>query len=168
VTNRHNDPPLGPAFTLTFSAQAITVAMDYFELVAPTNKKLAIIEMRLGQYSDFGDAQAELLSIQCIRGYTSAGSGGSTPTPIKWDPTSSRVSLATVKMNNTTLASTGTADIPISDAWNVQASAWLAPPRGMPLIVAPSQRFVLRGTAPADSLTMNGTILWEERDIYVS
>jgi hypothetical protein len=37
--------------------------------------------LRLGQYSDAGDASAEMLSVLVMRGHTTSGSGGSSATP---------------------------------------------------------------------------------------
>src|ERR1041384_3904542 len=64
-------------YVATFSAVAVTAAQDAFEIVAPSNSRVAIREISLGQYSDSGDAQAELLSVLLIRGHGTAGTGGS-------------------------------------------------------------------------------------------
>ena len=68
-------------FSATFSAVAVSVAQDVFELVAPSNSRVAIHSVSLGQYSDAGDASAELLSVTILRGHTTSGSGGSSVTP---------------------------------------------------------------------------------------
>ena len=75
----------GPVYVLTFSAIAVSAAQDVFELnVASTLRGAYLREVRIGQYSDAGDAAAELLSVLVIKGYTVSGSGGAavTPTPI--------------------------------------------------------------------------------------
>jgi multidrug resistance efflux pump len=64
-------------YTATFNAVAVTAAQDLFSIVAPSDGRVVIRELRIGQYSDFGDAQAEILPILLIRGYTVAGSVGS-------------------------------------------------------------------------------------------
>ena len=45
-------------FTASFSAVAITAAQDLFEIVAPSNSRVRLLEIDIGQYTDFGDAQA--------------------------------------------------------------------------------------------------------------
>jgi hypothetical protein len=158
-------------YTATFSAVAVTAAQDVFEITAPTTSRVRIREIRLGQYSDAGDAQAELLSVLIISGYTVSGSGGSTVTPANVEqhsgaPTASSV----VEANNTTVANTGTAVTHLADVWNTSAG-WLYIPalpdlragqRGEGIWLPPSRRLVVRITAPADSLTMNGTMVFEE------
>jgi hypothetical protein len=154
-------------FTATFSAVSISAAQDVFELIAPSTSRLEILEAQLGQYSDSGDAQSELLGIQLIRGYTVAGSGGSAATPRNVKPWS-RAAAATVNVNNTTVANTGTPHILESTSFNVQAGYVYRPTRkdildSAELIsVEASQIFVVRITAPADALTMNGTIKFRE------
>ncbi len=152
---------MGTVYSATFSAASLAAAQDLFEIVAGTTDPVFILEIRLGQYSDFGDAQAEILGITVIRGYTTSGSSGGTP------PTPQRLlggtgSSATVEINNTGLAANGSPVTLIADSWNV-AAGWLWPPApNMVIGVAPGERLVVRCTAPADALTTNGTITWEE------
>ena len=160
-----------PVFTATFSAVAVSAAQDVFEIVAHTTTRIRIRKIFIGQYSDAGDAAAEMLSVQVIRGYTVTGSGGSAVTPANLQPWS-RASVATVAANNTTVANSGTPAILISETFNVQAG-WLWSPsqidprRGGSLddefiYLAPGSRLVVRITIPADAITMNGTLVFEE------
>lgn len=71
---------MSAVFSATFSAVAVSAAQDLFEIVAPNTSRVAIRSISLGQYSDAGDAQAEMLSVPLIRGYTT--SGGTSVTPI--------------------------------------------------------------------------------------
>ena len=160
-----NDPPIGALYSAVFKAIAVSAAQDLFELTAPSNKRVIIHEFTCGQYSDPGDAQAELLSIVVTRGYTVAGSGGSAVTPAKLKQRSSRSALSTVTRNNTTVANTGTAVDLISRAWNVQAGELQIPRPGHEIEIEAGERIVFRTTAPADALTMNGTLIFEERDL---
>lgn len=153
----------GNFFSATFTAVAVTAAQDVFEITAPATRRVRIHDIRLGQYSDAGDAAAELLSVLVIRGYTVSGSGGSAPTPANLISDSTRAAQSSVEVNNTTVASAGTAVTLLADAWNVQAGAWIAPLGDRnAILIGPSVRLVVRITAPADSLTMNGTIVFEE------
>jgi hypothetical protein len=148
-------------FNATFSAVAVSAAQDVFEIVTPANVRARIREVRLGQYTDFGDAAAEILSVTVIRGFTTSGSGGSVVTPAKpkpWTP----ASLCTVEANNTTVANTGTTETLIADTFNIAAGWWYRPDQEEMLWLDESSRLVVRITAPADSLTMNGTIVYDE------
>lgn len=153
-------------FTATFSAVAVSAAQDLFELVADSTSRVEILEIDIGQYSDAGDAQAELLGIQLIRGYTTSGSGGSVVTPRNFKPWS-RAAVTTVEANNTTVAQDGTAHILHSTSFNVQAGFIYRPHRkeikdDELISLEASERFVVRITAPADAVTMSGTIKFRE------
>lgn len=151
----------GIPYVVTFSAVAVTAAQDLFEINVSSTKRVAIKEIRLGQYSDFADAQAEILSVTFVRGYTVSGSGGSAFTPLPLRANDGACS-ATAEINNTTVANTGTAEVIYADAWNVQAPFLWLPPDDTQIIMEVSTRFVVRITAPADSLTMNGMLKFEE------
>lgn len=151
-------------FSSTFNGVAVSAAQDVFEITASAERRLRIIEIRLGQYSDFGDAQAELLSILVVRGYTVSGSGGSANTPRNINSSSVKTPTATVETNNTTVANTGTPHVLIADSWNVAAGAWIAPRAGEHIYLAKSERLVVRITAPTDAVTLNGTLMFEEID----
>lgn len=152
----------GRGYAACFSAIAATAAQDVFELVAPSTGRVAIKEVRLGQYTDFGDAEAEILSVLFLRGYTTSGSGGSTITPAAlWS--GHGASGSTVERNNTTVANTGTVVTLLADAWNIQMPFLWLPTRESGIILEASERFVVRITAPADSITLNGTLVFEER-----
>ena len=149
-------------FSAVVEAQAVTAAQDIFELVAPSDSLLAIREIRIGQYSDFGDAAAEILSLLVIRGHTVAGSGGSAVTPVNRSPVSGALaSTATVKRNNTTVATTSGVTV-LADAWNIQTPYLYLPSREECILVNPGQRLVVRLSTPADSISVNATLVFEE------
>lgn len=145
-------------YTVTFNAVAVTAAQDLFELTPADDKPITIIGWALDQTTDFGDAAAEQLGLQVIRGFTASGSGGSTPTPAPLDPNDTAAGF-TAEANNTTLANTGTTATLYSAGWNVQAGCRDFLPEGMqPKATQANTTIVLRMTAPADSITLNGTI----------
>ena len=157
----------GPIFTATFSAVAVTAAQDVFEITAPSTSRVLIREIRIGQYSDFGDAQAEILSVLVLRGYTTTGSGGTTLTPANTrGHASAPASASVVKANNTTVAANGSPVTLLADSFNVQFGFRLnyAAEDAIALgyLLEPSQRLVVRITAPVDALTTNGTITYQE------
>lgn len=145
-------------YTVAFNGVAVTAAQDLFELTPADDKPITILGWALDQTTDFGDAAAEQLGLQVIRGFTTSGSGGSTPTPVPLDPNDAAASF-TAEANNTTVANTGTTTTPYSAGWNIQAGCrdWF--PEGMqPKATQANTTIVLRQTAPADSITLNGVI----------
>lgn len=156
----------GLVFTVPFAAVAITLAQDLFEILAPASSRLELCEVDIGQYSDAGDAQDELISIQILRGHTVTGSGGSAVTPVLYRPWS-RASTVVAAVNNTTVATGGSPVIIHATSFNVRAGWFYRPP-----VVAPreserpfiniNERLVVRITAPADSITVNGTLKFKE------
>ena len=156
-------------FTATFSAVAVSAAQDVFELVAASPNKVSLREVRIGQYSDFGDAAAEMLSVQIVVGHTTSGSGGSTVTGNNlrnWDTNAAPADTTTVEANNTTIASSGTGLVLIADSFNIASGWWYRPPEDERIMIdgagSATARLVVRVTAPADAITTNGTIVYEE------
>jgi hypothetical protein len=153
---------MGRQYSVIFSAVAVTAAQDLFEITPADDKPVRLRGLFVGQTSDAGDANDELLQVQIIRGYTTSGSGGSAPTPA---PLSSIDTAAgfTAEVNNTTVANTGTAVTLHADTFNVRAGYQLwFPPENCPMASQANTTIVVRITAPADSLTMSGTLYVEE------
>lgn len=152
----------GRTYVVTFNAVAVSAAQDLFEIVPADDKPCEIVSMHIGQYSDAGDAAAELLGISIIRGFTASGSGGSAATPAPMNPNAATAGF-TAEVNNTTVATTGTTTTLHSDSWNVQAGYNYIPPLDARPVVGQGQTsLVVRITAPADALTMNGTLVVRE------
>jgi len=155
--------PAGPVYTVPFSAQALTTnENDLFCLVASTDSRVVIREIRLGQYTEFGDAQAELLSLTMMVGSTEESSGtGITPRNVKTH-TGAPTADSSVVGPSTTLASTTSANVHWADSWNVAAGLLYSPLPPERLVIQPGEIFNLRMSAPADTLTMNGTLVFQE------
>jgi hypothetical protein len=152
---------MGMMYAATFGAVAVAAAQDVFEIVAPSTKTVVIHEIALEQSSDAGDAEAELLRIQAIRGFTTSGSGGSSVTPAPLEGGNAAAG-SSVEANNTTVATTGTTATLFDRAFNVQIGFFWQPTPECRIVLSPSQRLVVRIPAPADSLTMHGTMVFEE------
>jgi hypothetical protein len=148
-------------YAVTFSAVAITVQSDLFEIVVPAAGLVHVHGLVLGQTTDHGDAAAEALQLLVVRGHTTSGSGGSsaTPAPLNSDYAASG---STAEVNNTTIASAGTTVTLLADVWNTQAGyqSWWTP-EARPRLRG-SERLVVRQSAPADSITASGTIYFSE------
>lgn len=149
-------------YTVEFENVAVTAAQDFFEISPASNKPCIIRCIDVAQYSDVGDAASEILRWRLIRGYTVSGSGGSAPTPQKVDPAYGTVGFA-AEVNNTTIANTGTAAVLWSSTFNIATGLfWLPPPEFTFQVVNGELMVVRLMAAPADSLSMSGTIVVEE------
>lgn len=148
-------------YTAAFAGVSVSAAQDAFEITAPSDTPVAIREIRLSQYSDAGDAEAELVSVQIIRGYTTPGSGGAAVTPNNTKPWS-LAAASTVARNNTTVAQNGTGAVMLADTFNIASGWWYRPDAAERIYLSPGQILVVRTTAPADGLTMNATLVFEE------
>ena len=153
---------MGMLYSAQFNGVAVTAQQDFFELVAPADAVVVVHQVHLSQSSDVGDAAEEGLSVLFKRGATTSGSGGSTPTPVPLEAGFAAAG-STVEANNTTKASAGTIVTLHAEAWNIRSPfLWLPPPE-LRIVLSPSQRFTVElGTTPADSLTVNGTLYFEE------
>jgi hypothetical protein len=150
-------------YSVEFEAQAVTAAVDLFELVPATDKPIRVWWIRISQSTEVGDAAEEQLILKLIRGHATSGSGGGTPTPaavVSSDP----AAAFTAESVNTTIASVGTpVDLHV-EAFNVRTGfEYLPIPELRPQISAADSRLVLRlASTPADSIDLSGTIYVEE------
>lgn len=150
---------MGRIYSAPFEEVAVTVVQDLFELVAPADAVVVIHSVTITQSTDAGDAQAEMLPILIHRG-TATGSGGSpvTPSPLQ---VGDAAFGGTVEANNTTQSAEGT--FIHAEAFNVQIGFYYLPPPEDRPVVSPSALFIVElQAAPDDSLTMNGTVVFEE------
>ena len=150
---------MGRIYSATFEEVAVSAAQDLFELVAPADLSVLIHGFVFSQSSDAGDSASEQLNVLVHRA-SASGSGGSTPTPAPMH-ISTTASTVTVEANNTSQGTEGT--ILYAECFNVMAGlqVWF-PPECRPCI-SPSGRVVIElQTAPADELTMSGTVFFEE------
>lgn len=150
-------------YTAEFEAVAVTLAQDFFELQPADDVHVIIHAVYLSQSSDVGDAAEEILRVKIQRGATTVGSGGSDPTA---QPMEAGMPSAdtTVQANNTTEASSGTVVDLHSDAFNIRTGWQYIPTPEMRPMSTQAQGFltITLMAAPADSLTMSGTVYFEE------
>ena len=152
--------PLGRMYTAQISAVAVTAIQDAIELNVPSDAVVIVHSIRIAQYSDVGDAAAEMLPVQLSRATGTAGSGGSVVTAIAHSKGDSAYG-GTVEFNNDTQA--GTVVEILSDSFNIR-SGWLYnPPPDERIALSPSVVFLVElPVAPTDSLTMEMSITFEE------
>lgn len=150
-------------YTLVFRGIAATAVQDIFEVTPADDKPVRIAGLFLSQDTDAGDAEEEVLDLRIRRGNTTSGSGGAAVTPEAINP-SDAAAGATAERNNTTQASAGTVDELHADAWNVRVpyQMWW-PEDTRPMATQGNTTMcVSLETAPADSITISGTLYIEE------
>ena len=150
-------------YSIEFDGVAVSAAVDFFEVVPAANKPFVVHAIYLSQSSDVGDAAEEILRVRLISGHTTTGSGGAAATPRPLDVVDAAAG-ATAATNNTTIASVGTAINLHSDTFNIRTGwVYIPTPETRPRISVTDSRLVIRlMAAPADALTMSGTIYIEE------
>lgn len=148
---------MGRMYTAAFSAVAVTVAQDLFEINAPSDAAVILHRVVITQGSD---TDSEQLRFTIQRSTGTSGSGGSTLTPAPLavgDPAFG----GTVEANNTTRATTLT--MLHSESANVLNGWDWHPTPECRITISPSGRVIVGlETAPADSLTMDGVMYFEE------
>ena len=152
---------MGRIYTTQFNT-AITVVQDLFEIVAPADATVLIHEIGLGNITDIGDAEEEMMSLAWKSGQTTTGSGGSAAAEVPL-LISDAAAGTTTFVNNTTVATAGTIVTHYSWAWNIRVPFQiLFTPETRP-VLAPSRRATLELlVAPTDSITTTGYIVFEE------
>jgi len=157
---------IGKEYVSGFQAQAVTTAVDFFEIVAPADKTIFINEICITQSTEFGDAAAEQLRIALKRGVgNTLGSGGNAnvaKTPVK---SGDDAAGATVDTLHTTqaVAGDGTLTTLLERAVPVDDGFYYSPERISRFTIRPGENFVIAlDAAPADSITFSGYVIFEE------
>jgi hypothetical protein len=148
-------------YTVIFDQQTIAAASgdyDLFEIVPADDKPLEVVALSLGNKSEVGDAQDEMLAYSIVRGNTTSSNGTST-TPQPTDPADPAASF-TAETVGSTPATAGTSVTLIADTFNVRAGLMLVLPEAMRPKVSQANTglYVRLTTAVADDLTLSGTI----------
>lgn len=157
---------MGRMYIAQFAAVAATVAQDLFEVLAAAEKPFKIHEVRITQDSEAGDSASEQLrfTIKRATGSYTSGSGGSSPTVNKLVPNDASTS-ATVEANNTTRSAAGSGALTtlLTAADNVH-NGWhyLPTPECQIVFAGGSAAIIGLESTPADSITINGYIIFEE------
>lgn len=157
---------MGRKYTAQTNGVAVTAQQDFIEILAPTDAVVIVHDIEISQTSDAGDAQEEMLSIKMVRGVGSvtSGSGGTTPTPQPIEDGDAAFG-GTTEMNNTTkmVVGSGTLETLAAWAWNVRIPFQkIFTPETRPVISPGNRLTVELATTPADSITCNCTVTFEE------
>jgi len=150
-------------YAVCFSGVAVTAGQDLFEIGPAADHPVKLLGLFISQSSEVGDAAEEMMRLEIIRGHTSSGSGGSAATPVPIDPADPAAGFA-AEINNTTIASSGSTVVLHSECLNerVGMGLWWTP-ECAPMAIHANTTIVVRLIdAPADSVTMSGTLYVEE------
>ncbi len=156
---------MGRMYTASVAATAVTTAIDLAEIVPAAGRVVVLHGWDIFQTTDFGDAQDEGLGLLLKRGSSTStsGSGGSSPTPAPHE-TNAGAASSTVEMMNTTqaVAGGGTLTTLYTTGFNVRAGDRMVFTPEMRFVFGPSERLILAMTVPADSITCNVSVVFEE------
>lgn len=137
--------------------------IDLVYLAAAAEKPIALMGFILGQTTEVGDSQEEMLDFTVVRGNTTVGSGGGAITPRPRDPDDVAAAF-TARIGDTTIATAGTEHLCWADSMNVRAGV----PYMFPELFTPVTRnglgaIVIRlNVAVADALSLNVTAIVRE------
>jgi len=147
---------MGRMYTVSFEDVAVTLAQDLWQIEAVTVPAI-IHQISVSQSSDFGDAAAENLVIK-MRRVTDALTNVTAEQQLD---TGDAAALADLNVNDTTQFVTGVATI-WAEAWNIALPFIWMPPPEQRIVVPVGDVVVVTIEAPADALTMHGTMVFEE------
>lgn len=158
---------MGRIVSYPVSAVAVTAVQDFFEVLSASGKPFYLHKFNIHQKTDYGDAAAEGLDYLIKRGIgNTSGSGGTTLAGSAAGKASTNDANAgpTVEFNNTTQAVAGGGSLTNLEAgcFNVQSGLDYLPVPEDRFLFLPGEMCVVSISAPADSLTMSGTITIEE------
>lgn len=159
---------MGRTVSYPIAGASVSAAQDFFEVLAASGKPFVLIGFNLSQTSDYGDSASEGLQVLIKRatGSYTSGSGGTTLAGSAAGKHSTNDSNAgpTVEFNNTTQASAGSGALTtlFADSMNVQAGYTYCPIPEARFRFLSAEACIVSISAPADALTMNGTITIEE------
>jgi hypothetical protein len=148
---------MGRIYSASFSEVAVTAQQDLFQIEANTVPAI-IHAIYLSQSSDLGDAESEGLSI-LIQRVTDAVTNDIAEVALDGGSAAANADLA---VNETTELTTG-ASVIHTEVWNILTPfIYLPPPELRPIVNIGDAIVVNLNTTPGDSITMSGTLYFEE------
>lgn len=155
-------------YSISFSNVSVSAAQDFFSVKPATDKPIvvhAIFLSNVGGTADAGDAQEELLGVEIGQGNTTIGSGGTNPTARPLNSVDTAFGPTTnVRVNDTTKVTTGTRLLLHADGFNIRTGWQYIPTPEMRIRHSAADNFlaVQLLAAPADAVSMSGTMIVEE------
>ncbi len=140
---------------------AANAPMDLLEIVPAANQLVIVHELKWGNRAS---ELSEALRLVIFHGYTTAGSGGATPTPRPLSQQYAAAGLTTVRSGATTPASTAGVDTG-TEPWNALSGGHILPTPEAREEITGSDRLVfhLPDSPAAADLTLDGFCIIEVR-----
>jgi hypothetical protein len=152
----------GRVYTVVISGVASpAAAFDLMELVPAAAKPIRLMRLRISQTSE-PTTEEEQLALTITRGATVSGSGGTSPTPRPVNSSDGAAGI-TAEVMNTTQASGGTPAVLFEDVWNTRQGYDMCFAPDEAIEAVNGERLVIQHGAPADSVTLRGTLWVEEQ-----
>jgi hypothetical protein len=150
-------------YSVAFGGVTWTAAqtdVDFFAWVGVADVALRLHYIEIGQSSDPGDAQAEMLRWD-INTHTTVGSGGATVTPVAMEP-GLPTADGTFRRMDTTRGSVSVTTV-WEGTWNAQAGLiWVPPPKAVIQTNGTTRLAIGSPSTVADDLIISGTIVVEQ------
>lgn len=148
---------MGRKYSVSFSDVAVTAVQDLFQ-IEQTDGAVQLLACYLSQRTDVGDAESESLLIEIAK-ITDAVTNSATEVALNADDSASSCNL---NINQTSQLTTGKTVLH-AECWNIlQPFIYLPPPETRLWVPSGDAIAVKLETAPADSITMSGTLYFEE------
>jgi hypothetical protein len=157
-------------YTVSFFEQTIAAASgdyDLFELDPAADKPIEVVAIFIGNKSEVGDAQEEMVSWSVTRmtGGTFTSGNGTSATPVKTDSNDGSSSFAAETVGATVATTSGTTEHVHQDTFNIRTGLQIIfPPDMRPKCSgAANEAMLIRlRTALADDATLSGTLYVRE------
>lgn len=156
---------LGRLYSVSFDNIAYTAANtdhDYFAIAPADDKPIVIEAIYVYTTTEVGDAQEEQVRWSIVRGNTTVGSGGATPTPAPINPNDTAAGFG-ARTSDTVPATTAGTTLFVG-TYNIRTGLeWVPPPEHrVPCAEAQTRICVRQLSTLADDASMSGTIFCRE------
>ncbi len=158
---------MGRVYVVSFDGGSILNAdgdIDWFEITPADDKPIRLLGLFMSQTSDLGDTNEEVLTWKVLRGHTTSGSGGVTPTIDSIDPIDAAAGFTAEALNDV-VASVATPDEGHTGGWNIRIplEVFWTPETAMSASQANTIIVIRQIDTAADDLTgVSGTLYVEE------
>lgn len=153
---------MGRMYKMSFEDVAVAAAQDLFQLKWIGPGVYVLHGLYLSQTSELGDAAEEMLLYKIQTGATADGSGGNSGVELPLGSLGDGAVTAIGRINDTTESSGGTIVDKHVDAFNIRTGLIYLPPPAQRISWSANRLAVALISVPTDSITMSGTIIWEE------
>jgi hypothetical protein len=164
----HREPGIhrirGNLYSVTFSdIECSGVAeRDVFDIQGSTETRLRLHQVELSQHSEVAGASEERLPVEILTGAVVASSGGTAGVPTRYLDRGA-TSLVSAAYNATTVAGAASDEtLRWGGAWPINECFNYEPASDKRIQTGLNENLSVRIGVPADALSLNGTIVWEE------